>query len=215
MADYVWVSKAMTDAALIARVRTDVSARDTKISIAAERLNNKGQAVPPDMCPKRVWLVDDPSEDNPDPKPFAPISNLFAASAYWIVPSKVAEIIARFDLGGGSLYPVSDGLYEFGDTTRMPDEYFTWIFGNVKRGFLEEYSPAAKPMGGSDARDLCVFSFDTKDDDIAVSRAVLAGPDVWVDPTLFQSLFLSRLLGDALVAAGLRHDFRLLSCRVI
>jgi hypothetical protein len=39
--------------------------------------------------------------------------------------------------------------------------------------------------------------------------------DVWLDPTLLQSLFLSGPLGDALVAAGLRESFRLYKARLV
>jgi hypothetical protein len=48
-----------------------------------------------------------------------------------------------------------------------------------------------------------------------VSREALDGSDVWVDPLLSRSLFLSQRLGDALDAAGLRQDFRLFRCQVI
>jgi hypothetical protein len=53
------------------------------------------------------------------------------------------------------------------------------------------------------------------DDQIAVSRAAIGGPDVWVDPTLFRSVFLSGRLGDALDQAGMRKAFLLSRCRVI
>ena len=53
------------------------------------------------------------------------------------------------------------------------------------------------------------------DDDVAVSDQALPGPDVWLDNMLFQSVFLSGPLGDALDAAGLREAFHLFKCRVI
>jgi hypothetical protein len=53
-----------------------------------------------------------------------------------------------------------------------------------------------------------------KDDQLAVSPAAFDGPDVWVDPLLFKSVFLSGALGDALDAAGLRRAFDLFRCRV-
>ena len=50
---------------------------------------------------------------------------------------------------------------------------------------------------------------------MAVSAAALGGPDVWVDPTLFKSVFVSGRLGDALDEAGLRKAFRLYRSRVV
>ena len=64
-------------------------------------------------------------------------------------------------------------------------------------------------------RDRCSNVSRLKDDDAAVSRAALTGPDVWVDPLLFKSLFLSGPLGDALAEAGMREAFALLRCRVV
>jgi hypothetical protein len=54
-----------------------------------------------------------------------------------------------------------------------------------------------------------------KDDQLAVSRAAMAGPDVWADPTLFKSVFVSERLGKALREAGLARAFRLFRCRVV
>ena len=56
--------------------------------------------------------------------------------------------------------------------------------------------------------------FSCADDDIAVSPLAVEGPDVWVDPTLFKSVFLSRALGDALVEAGMRASMGLYRARV-
>lgn len=214
MTDMVWVSKAIPDPALTARVRTDVLERDRETLRQAGRLINKGQSVPQEMCPQRVWEAEDPAT-NYDPKPLTPILNLFCAGRYWIVSAKAAEIIARFDLGGGTVYPVSEGVFEFDNTTPMRGKYFTWIFGNAKSAFLEQHSPRARPMSGSTTRDWCVLPWDLADGDIAVSGAALGGPDVWVDPLLFQSIFLSAELGNALDSAGLRHAFRLFTCRVV
>ncbi|WP_199857728.1 hypothetical protein [Erythrobacter sp. EC-HK427] len=50
---------------------------------------------------------------------------------------------------------------------------------------------------------------------IAVSRAALQGPDVWLDDGLFKSLFMSRRLGDALEAAGLKETPFLYKARVV
>jgi hypothetical protein len=53
------------------------------------------------------------------------------------------------------------------------------------------------------------------DDVIAVSAGALGGADVWIDRTLFKSVFFSRQLGDAVDAAGFRKAFRLYRARLI
>jgi hypothetical protein len=217
MGDYVWVSKAMTDSDLIRSLSTGWSDDVLfKTSIMAQR----GDPVPPDMCPKRIWSTLDSRRyyediDNAYEYYEPLIPNLFMGGCHWTVSEKAAEIIGQFDLGGGALYPVSEGVFEFGNEIRMPGEYFTWIFGNVKQAFLPDETPKKEYLGPYPPAWWHMPWDDMADDDIAVSREALDGSDVWVDPLLSRSLFLSQRLGDALDAAGLRQDFRLFRCQVI
>lgn len=214
MSEHVWVSRAITDPALVARVKTDIGARDKAAIHEAGKLLDRGQPVPQSMCPQRIWVTEDPSAANPDPKPIAPILNLFLAGRYWIVSAEAAEIIGRFDLGGGALYPVSEGVFEYGNETRIPGDFFTWVFGNSKQAFLAAET-INKRKFGTGAGDIWNLPWELADGDIVVSQAALVGPDVWLDDHLFESIFLSGLLGDALGAAALSADFRLFRCKVI
>ncbi len=74
--------------------------------------------------------------------------------------------------------------------------------------------------GGADAWDMLLqggnnFPWEMADDLIAVRAEAEEGPGVWVDRTLARSVFLSRQLGDALDAAGVREAFRLYRARLI
>jgi hypothetical protein len=208
MSDYVWLSMALDDVTLIGKFHTDIVAQDVDIAIKAGTQIQRGQPVPKAMCPKKIWCDKNSSVSKRIPR-------LIDAEGYWIVTAHAADILKQFDLGGGALYPVSEGIFQKDQVTRVPGDYFCWIFGNVKNAFLEQHSPRAKPMSGADTRDWCKMPFDLADDDIAVSSAAQIGPDVWVDPILFQSLFVSARLGDALEAAGLRKAFRLFRCPVL
>jgi hypothetical protein len=195
----------MMEARLILLVYTDISRNDRARAAEGERRNVRGESVPADMCPKRVWL--EPDEDRPIP-------DMFLADGQPVVSARVAEILARFDLGNGALYPLAEGLFQADNTTPMAGAYFSWIFGSAKRAFLEAHSPTAKPLSPGN-RDRCVFPFAMSDGAFAVSGDALSGPDVWVDPLLLKSIFVSGALGDALEAAGLREALCLFKCQVI
>lgn len=206
MSDYVWVSKARLDSDLVGDFYTDIVVKDPSSTLQGQKLNQSGQPVPEAMCPKKIWG----DEDAPF---FDRIPDLIFAQSQWIVSAQAANVLRRFNLGGGTLYPVTDGIYQQDQVTRVPGDFFVWIFGNVKQGFLPDQTTNKRsPVPGGNWWNI---PFDLADDDIAVSRAVLGGADVWIDPLLFKSIFLSRALGDALEAAGLREAFKLHRCRVI
>jgi len=205
MTEHVWVSRAMQASRLILYVHTDIFHNDQTRAAEGERRNERGEFVSADMCPKRVWLEAD--EDRPIP-------DIFFAEGQPIVSASVAESLSRFDLGNGALYPVAEGLFQSDNATPIAGAYFSWIFGNAKRAFLEAHSPTAKPLSPG-RRDRCIFPFAMSDGAFAVSRDALSGPDVWVDPLLLKSIFVSGALGDALETAGLREALCLFKCRII
>ncbi|MBO9621741.1 MAG: hypothetical protein J7500_03420 [Sphingomonas sp.] len=206
MSDYVWVSNALTEVSLTGKLETDVWQNNREGARAAERANKRGQPVPPELCPQRIW--------GDDRAPFfQKLPDLISAQAHWIVSARAAEILRGFDLGQGALYPVREGAYQADNITRAQGDYFTWIFGATKSGLLPAESAGLRPSGVAGR----VFKFPWKvaDETVAVSHTVLSGPDVWVDPHLFRSLFFSRALGDALDRAKLRRAFRMYRARVL
>ena len=209
MSDHVWLCNAMSSGVVTGGMESDISTKNVDLAIRAQKLNQNGKPVSEDMCPKRIWGGEHALH-------FNKIVDLFDAEGMWVVSSRAADIMRGFDLGGGALYPVSEGTYQKDNKTLIPGgDFFTWIYGNTKTAFLEQHSPNVKPMSGPGGREWCKVSSQQKDDDVAISSAALTGPDVWVDPILFKSLFLSAALGDALVAQGMKVSMRLLRCRVI
>lgn len=140
---------------------------------------------------------------------------LFNVGDEVIMCSKAAGIVGRFDLGGAALYPVSEGVWAPDPNIRDPEDWFCFAIANTKTAFSEAHSPLASGEDGPEFRDICVFPWTMADETIAVSREAMEGPDVWIDRALARSVFLSRALGDALDAAGLREPFRLYRASVI
>ena len=120
-------------------------------------------------------------------------------------------MLRQFDLGEGALYPTK--LFQNDRTTPVEGEYFCLNFGNQKQAFVPEYSPTAnKPYP---TQDIWQLALNPKDDDIAVTKTAMVGPDLWVDPDLRNAFFLSDPLVQALKAAKLTRRFGLRKCRVI
>ena len=99
MTDHVWVSRAMQASMLILYVHTDIFQNHQARAIEGERRNERGEFVPADMCPRRVWLEEDEDRSIPD---------MFFAEGQCIVSARVAEIVSQFNLGNGALYPVAE-----------------------------------------------------------------------------------------------------------
>lgn len=205
MSEHVWVSNAQTRSEMMYAIDNDVIARDLDIAIEIEQQGRRGLPISVENCPSKMWAAQDVDYDDVGDRP---PSDLFYARTHWIVSARAAAILRQFDLGEGGVYPIAQGFYHRDLTTKVPGEFFTWVFGNQKSAFLPEESPRVR---GASYR----VQASTQDDDVAVSGVARGGPDVWVDPLLFKSVFLSGPLGDALAAAGLRESMALLRCRVI
>ena len=214
MNDYVWVSNMQDESSLTKFMSTDLPEPTLEEAKEGLRVRWSGIPAPPNYCPKKIW-AEEIHEDRKAMRQKCEPAPLFNAGGRWVMCSKAADIFCGFDLGGGALCPVSEGVWAPDPATRDPDAWFCWVFGNAKQAFQESHSPSAPGRDGPELRDICNFPWKMGDDLIAVSGAANEGPDVWVDRTLARSVFLSRQLGDALNAAGFRDAFRLHRARVI
>jgi len=181
MNEYVWISDAIPESTLILRVNTDIVASNEDAAIEGQQLNQDGKPVPAELCPKKIW------GDGTAPA-FKTMPDLFWAMSQWIVSKRARDVLVNFDLGGGALNPVSGGVWQSDRSTRVPGDYFCWIFGNAKRAVLPDQS---KNLGPPSVPGLWwKLPSRLNDEDVAVSRVALTGPDVWIDKMLFKSLFL-------------------------
>jgi hypothetical protein len=210
MTESVWISDVLAHPDLVLMMETDIVANDALRAIEAIKLLKAGKSVAQDMCPSTIWAGE-------RAKATKRLPDLFLANSYPIVSERAAAILGQFNLGEGALHPVG-AVYDKDRTTRFPGTFFCWIFGNTKSAFSAEHSTGMRPFapnapGGP--RNWWSMPFVHQDAQLAVSAEALAGPDVWVDPTLFKSIFVSGPLGNALDAAGLTGAFHLFRCRVV
>lgn len=211
MEQHVWVSTARNIYGLALALDNDVLIDREDKALEAHTLNDQALPVPSDICPKRLW-PDIRGKRNVKLN-MGKTPELFFAKTYWIMTGKAAKIFQNHDLGQGAVYPVSDGFFQSDNKTRSPGDFFCWIYGNQKHAFVGEQSANVKVP----ARPGFWWKMNDNllDDDLAISSKALAGPAVWVDNSLYNAVFLSGPLGDALAAARLKDAFALRRCRII
>lgn len=212
MTDGVWVSKAFTDPDLgYPFGDQDTLDGDEKTREPWEMgrfMNRQGESVSEELFAKKLYAFRssefDPVvlyKDFPD----------FFRSGYFVVSGAFADVLRQFDLGGGGVYPTK--LFQEDRTTEIAGDFHCLNFGNRKEAFLPEHSPRASsaPYSRRKMQPPAVI----KDGDIAVSRIALEGSDIWIDPPLRNSFFMSDRLWQGLVAANVHNPLKAARCTVI
>jgi len=128
-----------------------------------------------------------------DEKRFKRAGDLFTAGPFYAVKGRLAEVLARCNLGTGGLIPIP--VFKADLETRVEGDFYLLNFGGPKDSFLADKSnPNSIPHLAFDRalqRDIWIVSSGVHDGDIVLSSAALSGPDIWFELTLFNKLFLS------------------------
>jgi hypothetical protein len=129
-----------------------------------------------------------------------------------VLERPIVDVMLDFDLGEANFYPVKmrrldkDQIYD--------QDFFILNIAVAKQTLVPEQSGAAVEEHPFAPGLFAPASF-PKEDEIAVMKTSLFGPDIWVDPTIHNRFFfISDRLQAALVAAGLAEPFRLRRCRI-
>lgn len=147
-------------------------------------------------------------------KQFAKRRDLFFAGPFFAVKGKLADTLARFDLGEGGLIPFT--IYKADLETPYPGEFFLLNFGCQKKTVLPERSQNVVKFSvhyetGFQKWEVNSWS---EEGDVVVSPTVLEGPDLWFDPAIYNKIFMSDALAQALIAIGMGDVFKLKRCTI-
>jgi len=204
----VWISGAMTDPRQLRPFTNSFHPNDELNEFASKCRSDNGDGLPlgPNCFPKTIS-----GSRKRGARVFRKLPDLAYGYGFWFVSERCAEVLRQFDLGAGNLYPV-DVFQKDGQTPVADHTWFCINFGNRKSAFLKD---ASNPNGFNvlPRRDFVSFN-NAKDDWIAVSTSALAGPDLWIDPTIKNALFVSGPLGRALQKAQCASGWNLSACRV-
>jgi hypothetical protein len=207
MSEMVWISTAMRDPRHMRPFTNDLADNEGTgyLTVDTHDKNDAGYPLSSDAFPTMIW-----------PSIYAKrtlksLSDIFNGYGYWTVSARCADVLRQFDLGNGALYPVKvcqkDKVTPVGDL-----DWFCINFGNVKSALLVDESQNIEPWVQPGR---WTEKYTWKDGDIALSPAALRGPDIWIEPSLERSLFLSAALGNALKKAKCVSGWGLLKCRIV
>jgi hypothetical protein len=208
MADKIWVSYAPQESQLVrgfwAALRDEELPTSSEFQAREEtwKQNDEGLALPAERFPGRFFHI--------NPWKFKETIQPYMHAGYQFVRADAAEILQQYDLGQGALYPCA--FYEHDKTRLVTDQVFCLNYGTAKDTVVLEKSKVRRFFDGSPY----YFAPDAplKGDEIVVRRSVLEGPDLWADPRINRSFFLSDRLAQALQAAKMKRAFRIYPCTV-
>lgn len=208
MSDITWVSIAPGQAMNMRPFTNSFAGTDqAKEGMAWGEQNSAGAPLGPENFPREIYAT-------PDAKESAyRLPDIFSDGNFWVVSKAAADVLARFNLGNGALYPVK--VLEKDRETPIGSEWFCLNFGNTKDGVIVSQSVPMRETyipGGKKAWRLKNV---LADNDLVVSNTVIGGPDIWVDPQLAYSFFMSESLGKALRLAKADKGFLLHTCKIL
>jgi hypothetical protein len=147
-------------------------------------------------------------------KRFKLLGDIFYAGGFLVVRGKLADTLARFDLGEGGLIPFT--MYKADLETPYPGEFFLLNFGCRKNTVLPEESRNVVKRGVHHQTGITYWAVNSwsEEHDVVVSLDSLEGADIWFDPVIYNKIFLSDRLAQALTEIGMKDVFRLQECGI-
>ncbi len=200
----VWLSFAMASASSIRGFGADVLEKDFERAVQAMERNRLGERQPADCFSKEMYAKYKDKKEKKQP-------DLFMAAGIWTVSAACAEVLRKFDLGDGDLYPVK--IFQHDRKTPVEGEYFCLNFGAQKTAVLmDQCKRIRKPY---EDYDIWEPPMAAQDNDVTVAVSALEGPDLWIDTQMRRAFFVSDALAQALREAKVSRPFKLRKCVVI
>ena len=179
---------------------------DAQAYVDTLKRNSRGKAPPAENFPTEIY-----AEYKDGPR-YGRLPDLCNASGY-LVSQKVADVFATVEMGKTALH--STKAFQADRRTPVPGTYYCLAFGEIKDAFVPDMSSPKIQQIDNTEPPVWLPPYVKRDGDIAVRAAALTGPELWMDPNIHSSFFVSGGLAKALIDAGLKKDFRLTRCRLI
>lgn len=149
-----------------------------------------------------------------DQKRFAKLKDILMVGPFYAVKGRLAEILEKFDLGEGGLLPFD--FYQSDLVTPVEQKVFLLNFGCRKISFLRDYSGDALklPFKSIVGNEFWKVNTIKPDAEVTVSKDALSGPDLWFDQAVYNKIFMSDRLAQAIIGIKMGEIFRLKECVV-
>jgi hypothetical protein len=207
----VWIVRGHQDPQQIRGWRP-FEAYDNDDNAPDEILDAMKQSAAGKFLPKSRFPTDNyPMRKNYPPAHEERMPHLFS-SGFIFVTEKRAQILRRFDIGQGALYPTR--LWHPDRSTQVPGNYFYLSQGNTKNAFLREQSPEAYEIKRYRRDSLWALPPNPKNDQLFFSEAALGPPDIWWDVQIARYFLISDRLAQALDDGRVSYDWKLMRCPI-
>lgn len=150
-----------------------------------------------------------------DPERFNKTKDFFFLGGFAAVKGKLAEVLASVNLGTGGLTRVP--VFEADKQTELPGPFYALTIAARENVFEPKDSKHIDPILSIERHGKELWGqYANGDDQIAVkAKALEDGPDLWVDPKLRSTLFLSETLIKAIRQAHIKEGYlRLSRCKI-
>ncbi|TDP43512.1 imm11 family protein [Zavarzinia compransoris] len=199
-----WVSRAFKTTSLTRYIVPENYKENLEEMADVVLRNRQGIPLPSERFPKIFY------GEYPERK-IEKLPDLFEASGFWIISSRLLDIFHCFNMENTSFYKIK--IFQHDNITPVDGNYYCINFGDRKETFLPEASPRARKIYPD--KDIWTLNSAPKDDDIALAGAALDGADLWIEePRFTRAFFLSDGLVTALRKAKLTRHFGLYRCRI-
>lgn len=179
--------------------------RSAEVEMSYELLRRVGlgESIPRNEMPDRFFhsAANTFAEDIPE----------YFVTQNFFFKDSIADIFREFNLGGGYFHPVA--FFQWDRETLIADDVYVLCPGNEKR--TVDFDSTKRI---TDTYDEGIFQlpFRPKNDEIVTYETAADGSDIWVDKRFMGNyFFLSPRLADAIIDAGLKKQFGLVSTKTI
>lgn len=208
MSDKIWLSEVVrrSEARRSFGVHPDKSApRPAGFSnaevVAVLEKNMAGEPLTADAFPKEHYFLLGGDFRKTIPPVFA--------NSYIYLRADAVEILRQFNLGNCAFYPVK--LFERDKKRLIRDDIYFLNIGNAKDTLIADLSPGLDPGYGSNGK---FFIGPSPNGKLVAGKEALDGPDIWCDPKIVDTFFVSDRLAQALAVAKMKRYFFLRPCDI-
>ena len=144
------------------------------------------------------------------------ISDFSIGGGFFIISKRCADVFVKFNINDSRIFPIE--IFQGNRKCLATDSlYFILYIGCKKQSLVPEccnpitFAHKGRVEGGIDRYS----EIDLGDGDCALSAGALDGPDLWIDPAVQNSFFMSNRLVEALQVAKFSRNMFLRRCRVV
>lgn len=208
----VWVSRIFLDAAYLnanslanAPLWSDMEENKDPAIYAAVKSYKFGEKCPRSAFPEVMYV-----RYYDAPPVTKPLGDLFNNANYWFVSERCKNVLSEFNLGRTQFYPVK--LLQSNRKTEFSGNFYHMNFASTNDAVLLDKSAPQRKFKFEEGYMLAT---NLEDDNLVVDTKSLGHSDLWIDPALSKSLFLSESLVSAIENAGMRDLWRLKHCKLV